>query len=131
MEDILKFLLIAAILIVAFVRQARKEAQKKAPQKTVPPISGETSPLPDYPEESGTYGGYIPEGPASEPAPSPILQPRSMPSSEGQRTTKERQPQKSDKATPPRGKAAEDFRIHSAEEARRALIWSEILTRKY
>ena len=69
MEDILKFLLVAGVLVVAFIRQAKKEAQKK--QTSLPPFMPQpeapSAPLPDEPKDR-TYDGYIPEGPAPEPA---------------------------------------------------------------
>ena len=130
MEDVLKFLLVAAVLVMAFIRQVRKEAQKKAPQQPAVPLPDEASPLPHPEKEDHTYGGYIPQGPAPEPKPAP--RPRPMLNLEGQRTTRTRQPEKSDKAPSLQEKAGdEDFRIQSVEEARRAIIWGEILSRKY
>ncbi|HIZ32106.1 MAG TPA: hypothetical protein H9814_00965 [Candidatus Bacteroides merdigallinarum] len=135
MEEFLKFLLVAAVLVVAFIRQTRKEAQKK--QAPLPPFMPQTeapaSPLPDE-EKDQTYGGYIPEGPAPEPAtPSkPERKPHIANAS-----AKERPRQSAPKPTPPPATAptaedgTTDYQIHSAEEARRAIIWSEILTRKY
>lgn len=118
MEDILKFLLVAGILIVSFVLQMKKEAQKKASSQRPVVPQPETEPsTPSDNHSKETYGGYIPEGPA--PAPPQIK--------------KNKRP---DLVTPPPTEPAKsenetDFCIHSTEEARRAIIWSEILTRKY
>ena len=67
MEDIFKFLLIAGIIVISFVRQAKKEAKKKAGNSPAMPVFDEENPLPES-WSDGTYGGYIPEGPKPETA---------------------------------------------------------------
>ena len=133
MEDVLKFLLVAAVLVVAFVRQVRKETQKKAARKPVVPAPEAPSPHPRREDEDSTYGGYIPEGPdpAPEPAPAPSPRPTLLSEAEGQRTTWSRQPRQPEETTAPQAEADDDFHIRSAEEARRAIVWGEILARKY
>ena len=115
MEDILKFLVVAAVLVVAFVRQTRKEARKKAARRPAVP--------PPRPQADATYGGFIPEGPApDEPAPR----------AEGQRSTPTAPPAAAPAppAAPDEGPAS-DYAIRTADEARRAIVWGEILRRKY
>lgn len=134
MEDILKFLLVAGVLVVAFIRQARKEAQKK--QASRPPVMPrpETPPS-DHPDgqKDQTYGGYIPEGPPPAPAAPPSPKSRRTAA-----TVPPKTPRRQDTPVPPPpAKTPEtednssDFRIQSVEEARRAIIWGEILNRKY
>ena len=67
MEDIFKFLLIAGIIVISFVRQAKKEAKKKAGNNPAMPVFDEENPLPES-WNDGTYGGYIPESPKPEAA---------------------------------------------------------------
>ena len=130
MEDILKFLLVAGVLVVAFIRQAKKEARKK--QAPLPPFMPQpespSAPLPDEPKDR-TYDGYIPEGPASEPPTPPRPKTKRNPA----RTFAKAEPKQNIPVPPPPATedGTTDYQIHSAEEARRAIIWSEILTRKY
>ena len=56
MEDIFKFLLIAGIIVISFVRQAKKEAKKKAGNSPAMPVFDEENPLPES-WSDGTYGG--------------------------------------------------------------------------
>ena len=134
MEDVLKFLLIAAVIVIGIVRQLKKEANKNADKAPTMPTPEAENPLPEN-WGGGTYGGYIPEGPQQEPpiqvkkkkttsAPKPFLS--STPSS----TTQSISPPVSVLQESEESEESE-FTIHSAEEARRAIIWSEILQRKY
>lgn len=135
MEEFLKFLLVAGVLAVAFIRQAKKEARKK--QASLPPFMPQpetpSAPLSDESKDR-TYDGYIPEGPAPAPAAPP--KPKGKPNF-ATASAKER-PRQSAPVTPPppaatpdTGGDASDYSIRSAEEARRAIIWGEILNRKY
>ena len=134
MEDILKFLLVAGVLVVAFIRQAKKEARKK--QAPLPPFMPQpespSAPLPDEPKDR-TYDGYIPEGPAPEPA----APPRPKAKRKAAQTFVEAKPKQNIATAPPPAATpnaendAADYSIRSAEEARRAIIWGEILNRKY
>ncbi|HIY88660.1 MAG TPA: hypothetical protein H9824_08160 [Candidatus Bacteroides pullicola] len=134
MEDILKFLLVAGVLVVAFIRQAKKEAQKK--QTSLPPFMPQpeapSAPLPDEPKDR-TYDGYIPE----EPAPEPAAPPRPKAKRKAAQTFAKAKPKQNiaaaspSVATPDTENDASDYNIRSAEEARRAIIWGEILNRKY
>ena len=135
MEEFLKFLLVAGVLVVAFIRQAKKEARKK--QASLPPFMPQpetpSAPLSDESKDR-TYDGYIPEGPAPAPAAPP--KPKGKPNF-ATASAKER-PRQSAPVTPPppaatpdTGGDASDYSIRSAEEERRAIIWGEILNRKY
>lgn len=139
MEDVFKFLLVAAVIVFGLVRQLKKEAKKNAENKPVVPMPPETDmdahPFPPHPYRRGTYGGYIPEGP------------RMTEESEGEKISGavRREPFKAaassyaaiqPQASPPVSDAGgadetSEYGIHSIEEARRAVIWSEILQRKY
>ncbi|WP_294617120.1 hypothetical protein [uncultured Bacteroides sp.] len=126
MEDIFKFLLIAGIMIISFVRQAKKEAKKKAGNTPAVPVPDEGRPFPETLNDE-IYGGYIPESPKPvtvvarkktekkhKPAPKqPFIQPNT------------------DNTLSEPADVPSEFEIHSAEEARKAIIWGEILQRKY
>ena len=92
MEDVFKFLLVAAVIVIGLVKQFKKEANKNADKS--PDI-----PMPDVAKSKHTSIKASPPSPASR-------------------------PQESDEVT-------SEYGIHSAEEARKAIIWSEILQRKY
>ena len=134
MDEVLKFLLIAAVIVIGIVRQLKKEAKKNADKVPTMPTPETGNPLPEN-WGGGTYGGYIPEGPQQEPpiqvkkkkttsTPKPFL------SSTTSSTTQIASPPASSLQEPDES-AESEFTIHSAEEARRAIIWSEILQRKY
>lgn len=126
MEDVFKFLLVAAVIATGLIRQFKKEANKNADKSPGMPMPDVDNPLP---EDWGgdTYGGFIPEGP--KPAEKPKT--ASKPSAKSKYTSIKAsppcpasRPQESDEAT-------SEYGIRSAEEARKAIIWSEILQRKY
>ena len=119
MEDFLKFVLVAAVLVVAFIQQTRKEAQKKKKNAPRPPVMPQPEPV----------SSPLPEGPASEPPTPPRPKTKRNPA----RTFAKAEPKQNIPVPPPPATedGTTDYQIHSAEEARRAIIWSEILTRKY
>lgn len=138
MEDVFKFLLVAVVIVIGLVRQFKKEAKKKSANKPVVPIPNtgmDDNSFPPYTARRGTYGGYIPEGP------------QTMEQSGGKKGGTAMKPGSPKAATslytpiqpqdsPPIVETSEsdertEYGIHSAEEARRAIIWSEILQRKY
>lgn len=146
MEDVFKFLLIAAVIVIGIARQFKKEASKNADNGPVMPTPEEDHPLPEN-WGGGTYGGYIPEGPQPEPVhqvkqkkttstPKPFRSGTSVPTNAG---TSSYKPTSAMQSLPPltsglqefEEPADSEFAIHSAEEARRAIVWSEILQRKY
>ena len=125
MDDILKFLVVVGAIAFGIYRQFKKDNANKS--KTERPVN-----LPDYENE-----------PEFEPEP-PIIpkeskkekkkattayQPLSIPSS-NQGIGNTQFP-----ISPPTGIESEEneneFAINSQDEARRAIIWSEILQRKY
>ena len=125
MEDVLKFLVIIAVIAVGIVKQYNKEARKK--NTTAAPTG-----MPPVPEDADTDSPLPPRRamPAGEPF---------IPHSEPARPTPpkpRRQARPSAAATPPqRPEATEagegEYAIRSAEDARRAIVWGEILKRKY
>ncbi len=125
MDGILQFLLIAGIIVIGIVKQFKKEAKKNADNNPAMPLPDVDNPLPEC--WGKTYGGYIPEGPEVAEKPKPV----SKPSAKSKHTSIKAsppspasRPQESDEVT-------SEYGIHSAEEARKAIIWSEILQRKY
>ena len=143
MEDVLKFLLIAAVIVIGIVRQLKKEANKNADKAPTMPVPETENPLPGN-WGGGTYGGYIPEGPQQEPvikvekkktAPKPFLSNSYVPLGPEGTSSYNKTPSINPNISPPVPEVQEnddsEFAIHSAEEARRAIIWSEILQRKY
>lgn len=120
--EILKFLLIVAIIAFAIVRQARKNKAGQPEKKPSAPPAGDFNPMhqPQVREEKAKL-----QHKASKQ--SKKTKPHhAEPLSEGVRSTV---------PTPTLPEAEQatdtDFAIRSAEEARKAIIWSEILNRKY
>ena len=62
MEDVFKFLLVAAVIVIGLVKQFKKEANKNADKSPDIPMPDVDNPLPEY-WGGDTYGGFIPEGP--------------------------------------------------------------------
>lgn len=115
MEDIMQFLLIVGIIAFGIFRQYSKEKAKKSENE-------HPMPIPEYKMEEFV----MTEAPPKQ---IPKKQKQVLPQ-EGARTTSH-----TPLPTAPvqRIEVAEEseFTIHSAEEARRAIIWSEILQRKF
>ena len=152
MEDVLKFLLIAGVIIIGIVKQFKKEAKKNADKKPVMPMPQPEATTMDeptsLPENWGkTYGGYIPEGPPSENV-MPVEKKKSiqknssssksfLPGTATERGSRFTDNSSKQKISPPATadpqapEPTSEYSIHSAEEARRAIIWSEILQRKF
>ncbi|WP_348768186.1 hypothetical protein [uncultured Bacteroides sp.] len=126
MEDVFKFLLVAAVIATGLIRQFKKETNKNADKSPGIPMPDVDNPLPEN-WGGGTYGGFIPEG----------LKPTNKPKTVSKPSAKSKYT--SIKASPPSpashpqepDEATSEYGIHSAEEARKAIIWSEILQRKY
>ena len=147
MDGILQFLLIVGIIVIGVVKQFKKEAKKNAenrPAMPVPENDIDESALP-IPEAWGnTYGGFIPEGPAPKIPSVPtekeeyqfsaskhIFGGDSTNTSPKHTTTHPKQKISPPLSTPQKPETDSEYSIHSAEEARKAIIWSEILQRKY
>ena len=147
MEDFLKFLLIAGVILVGIFKEVSKNSKsKKATDKRpVPPISSPTEIEPDaapMPEAWGKIELPIPKKSSKQ-------APRHAPKQQQQKKKREEvsvaaslansaaqdelnSRQGSHFNTPNESSDNNgDFTIHSAEEARRAIIWGEILQRKY
>ncbi len=120
MEDVFKFLLVAAVIVIGLVKQFQKEANKNADKSPDIPMPDVDNPLPEY-WGGDTYGGFIPGGPKPVSKPSAKSKHTSIKASPPSPASR---PQESDEVT-------SEYGIHSAEEARKAIIWSEILQRKY
>ena len=60
MEDVFKFLLVAAVIVIGLVKQFKKEANKNADKSPDIPMPDVDNPLPEY-WGGDTYGGFIPE----------------------------------------------------------------------
>lgn len=126
MEDILRFLLIAGVIAISFIRQAKKTSERKA---------GGTSAMPDaapvLPESRNgrDYGEYVPAPPKPK-----VATPRKKTAKKQKNTTTHPQPlvrPNKDYTPAEPEEASSGFEIRSAEEARKAIIWGEILRRKY
>lgn len=139
MEDILKFLLVAGVIIIGFVRQVRKEARRPSPS----PSEDEN----DMPSPNKTHP--LPENWEGIPIPPLVTQPKQTPA-KGSKRKQNPQPfipkgsadNRLHRSTHPDGRpqtehqpetetTVADIDIQSAEEVRRGIIWAEILKRKY
>lgn len=156
MEDFLKFLLIAGVILVGIFREVNKNSKSKKATNKRP-----VSPIPS-PTEIELDAIPIPEAWGSPKSPDELIRPIpfELPTSHqfSQQASGQKPKQKKKKeqisVTASIAKSAaqdelnskqgshyntpsesvtnsEDFIIHSAKEARRAIIWGEILQRKY
>lgn len=118
MEDVLQFLVIAGVIAFGIFRQFNKEKSNK-PEKRSP------IPVPEYEYEPEFEETTLFEKPQKQ----VTVPPKPSFPKEGVRSTYTPvvQPKTSKKAEISKN----EFSIQSAEEARRAIIWSEILRRKY
>lgn len=156
MEDFLKFLAIAGVILMGIIQEVNKrsKAKKATNKRPVPPISSPTEIEPDavpMPEMWGRpksldelFQPISTEQPvskrssqqASRQAPKQkkkkeeVSVAASLANSAAQDQLNARQGSHYD-APHESSDNNEDFTIHSAEEARRAIIWGEILRRKY
>ena len=156
MEDFLKFLLIAGVILVGIFKEVNKNSKSKKAQnkRPVPPMSSPTEIDPDVvpmPEAWGrgkSLDELFPPASSYEPTVAkPISKPVAQPASKSKKKKEEvsvaaslansaaqderNTRQGSHYNTPHESPNEQDFTIHSAEEARRAIIWGEILQRKY
>ena len=131
MEEVFKFLLVAAAIGIGLVKQFKKEANKDADKSPGTPVPDAGNPLPEY-WGGDTYGGFIPKGPkGAKPKPAKKPKPASGPSAKSRHTPMKTPPPPTASRLQESGEATSEYGIHSAEEARKAIIWSEILQRKY
>jgi len=131
-EEIIKFLIIMGVIAFAIYRQAAKarkaaqEADKQTPAYD-PDIYKETD------EEEDWMKTFYPE-----PTPGSTAVPASTPGKKVKDTSRRSTAQMRQKSSGntiqqqlPEASDEKDYGIHSAEDARKAIIWSEILNRKY
>ena len=126
MDGILQFLLIVGIIVIGVVKQFKKEAKKNAENRPAMPMPDAESPFPEN-WNGVPYDGYNPENPGPE-----VSAPRKKAAKKHKSAPK--QPPvcpNTDNMSPEPTEASSQFEIHSAEEARKAIIWGEILQRKY
>lgn len=140
MEDVITILIFIGIIVVAIVQRIRKNPGTESTGQPDMPFGGTDNPLPEN-WGGNTYGGFIPEGPEPEVF-IPNRKKKKYQSAKA-RTSAERNAvsqsssnigsQPIQEMPPPQAEQEEpsEFQINSAEEARRAIIWSEILQRKY
>lgn len=155
MEDFLKFLLIVGVILVGIFKEVSKNSKsKKATDKRpVPPTPSPTEIEPDVvlmPEAWGKIELPVPQMSSKQAS---RHAPKQQQQQQQQKKKKKRKREEVSVAASLANSAAqdeqnsrqgahfntpdessdsnEDFTIHSAEEARRAIIWGEILQRKY
>lgn len=137
MDDFLKFLLIAGVILIGVFREANKNKSKKAqnkhPNPSMPPTT-EAAPD-DAPFPTAWEKMILPPRRSEQNATEkPVTQSQNK-NPKKQVTQLAQSPRSHASPGTPSGaeepQATEDFTIHSAEEARRAIIWGEILQRKY
>lgn len=153
MEDFLKFLLIAGVILVGIFREVNKNSKAKKPKAKhpVPPMPSPVEINPDTVPMPETWGR--PRSLEELLQPISREQPASRQSSKKQTSKPKKKKEEVSVAASLANSIAqdernsrqgahyntpydssdskEDFTIHSAEEARRAIIWGEILQRKY
>ena len=151
MEDFLKFLLIAGVILVGIFKEVSKNNKSKKTQnkRPVPPtpspveVDPDATPIPEFwGRGSKVLDDFLQSLPVEQPAPKPAPKPTpkkkkeeisvaaSIANSSAQDKRNTKQGSHYDHPETDNSNQ-EDFSIHSAEEARRAFIWGEILQRKY
>ena len=124
MEDVLKFLVIIAAIAIGIAQQYKKEAKKKASATPHPHPAAETETV----ERNETpRRSIIPENEPFIPRHSQPVHTAHRPEPSKRTTT----PAPPAKAAPAVEDNGPEYTIRSAEEARRAIVWGEILKRKY
>lgn len=155
MEDFLKFLLIAGVILVGIFKEVNKNKSKKTkdsrPAPHTPPtveIDPDAVPMPETWGRSKSLDELFQPIPVEPPAQKRTMQQVAKPAAKQKRKREEisvsaslassaaqderNSRQGSHYNTPHESDDnKEDFGIHSAEEARKAIIWGEILQRKY
>ena len=148
MEDFLKFLLIAGVILVGIFKEVSKNNKSKKAQnkRPVPPtpspveVDPDATPIPEFwGRGSRALDELLQPIPMEQPAPKPTPKKKkkeevsvaaSIANSAAQDERNSRQGAHYNTSHDSHDNK-EDFTIHSAEEARRAIIWGEILQRKY
>lgn len=137
MEDIISIVFIAGMIIVSILKSAKESQEEKKGHGKTP---SRRHPLPE------NWGGEVIEMPATETAstPPPIHTPPPFtPTASPVRDTVPPPPRRKRTTPPPLhptdtqtqpeqpADSNNDFRLDSVEEARRAIVWGEILRRKF
>ncbi len=125
MEDILQFLFIAGFIIISIVGQLKKESKKSTDNQFDTPLPEEeidedAMPVPQ--SWGRSYADHTTEKLPPKAVHKLTASPRTAP------------PKKVSSSPPPAPQASDsnpDYSIHSVEEARKAIIWSEILRNKW
>ena len=161
MEDFMRYLLIAGIMLVGIYKEVNKNNKAKKAKKTkakhpVPPMPSSVEVSPDAVPIPEAWGSLKPMDELLRPIPleQPASKPFSKQKTSKQKTSKQKKRKEEVSVAASLANSAaqdernnrqgahyntphdspdnkEDFTIHSAEEARRAIIWGEILQRKY
>lgn len=155
MEDFLKFLIVAGVILVGIYNEVKKNKSKKTkPQRTPAPMppSDETdyepTPLPEAWGRGRTLEDLFEPQPYEQPVRKPATPPANKPPKKQKRKKEEvsvsaslansiaqdeRNSRQGTHYDTPNGSSDphSEYEIHSAEDARRAIIWGEILQRKY
>lgn len=139
MEDFLKFLLVAGVIVVGLVKQFKKEAQKNANKRSPMPMPEEAEvPLPKNWDE--TFGETMEQKSTAQSkkkketsifnsSQSTSFVPNNSTGTKSHTNSTQQFISPPDPDQPESEES--EFAIQSAEEARRAIVWSEILRRKY
>lgn len=120
--EILKFLLIVAVIAFAIVRQARKSKSGQPEKRPSAPASGNFNPMEAAPVKEEIAKPHRKASKQSKKTKANYMEP----ASEGARTTAP-----APHSSEPEQATDTNFSIGSIEDARKAIIWSEILNRKY
>ncbi|TWV10413.1 hypothetical protein FQ707_13105 [Bacteroidaceae bacterium HV4-6-C5C] len=126
MEDVLKFLFIAGIILIGIARQVRKD--KEAGKKT---LTLPTIPNRDKVEEQHAPTANVIKKPAKVASQRYATDSFAGSSYQPTISTLSTPTTTLSNNTTQAAEAESDFSIRSIEEARKAIIWSEILRRKY
>ena len=123
MEDMFQVLLTVAFIVIGIVSQWKKGKNEDAPDVPEMSLPDDCDPMMECSDEAI---------PTVDMPPQPVQQP-----SRPQRKKPERQRKPHTATTPPPTPAnttpreADDYSLHAVDDVRRAIIWSEILQRKY
>ena len=153
MEDFLKFLLIAGVILVGIFKEVSKNNKSKKTQnkRPVPPtpspveVDPDATPIPEFwGRGSKVLDDFLQSLPVEQPAPKPAPKPTPKPTPKKKKeeisvaasianssAQDKRNAKQGSHYNHPEPDSDQDFSIHSVEEARRAIIWGEILQRKY
>ncbi|WP_077155560.1 hypothetical protein [Bacteroides bouchesdurhonensis] len=149
MEDIFKFLLLAGVIIVGIVKSIRKTVDHTEDKRSVPPTQSTVETVPDTVPLPEAWGKIFSPKDIFQPATTPkkSTSPSQKPKNQkkhaaqfGSENNVAQQNAESQSSHPHISSSTvslepseneEDFAIHSIEEARRAIIWGEIMHRKY